>query len=185
MMLPTHILMGIMVATPLLFIAPEMSLYALIGAIFGSILPDLDLYFGHRESLHFPTLYPLLSTLSFGMAVVLPTPVTIGIGFAFLGAAIHCFADIYGGGLERRPWEQTSNIAVFDHVSRTWIPPRRVIRYDGAPEDLGIAVVLALPLYFLHEYPFSGVIVVALVIAFLYTTFRRQFVPLMPGQRPS
>lgn len=180
MMLPTHVLVGIAIAAPLLFFAPEVSTFALVGAIVGSLLPDLDMYAGHRRTLHFPTLYPIAALPVTIVAFAFPTPVTVGVAFALVGAAIHCRMDVYGGGLELRPWEGNSDRAVYDHVSRTWIAPRRGLGYDGSPGDLVIASGIGIPLYFLLDGPFPTIVAAALVVAAVYTILRRHIVNLVP-----
>src|SRR6056297_545185 len=57
--------------------------------------------------------------------------------------ALHAASDALGGGLELKPWRATSERAVYDHFRGRWIRPRRWVRYDGAPEDLAFAGILA------------------------------------------
>lgn len=180
MMLPTHVLVGIAIAAPVLLLAPDVSTFALVGAIVGSVLPDLDMYAGHRRTLHFPSLFPVAAVPAAAVAFAVPTPVTVGVAFALLGAAIHCRMDVYGGGLELRPWEGNSDRAVYDHVARTWIPPRGGLGYDGSPGDFAIAAGIGLPLLFVLEDPFPILVAVALVVAAVYTLLRRHLVNLVP-----
>jgi hypothetical protein len=188
MMLPTHALVGMALALPIALFAPELAPAALLGGFIGGILPDLDLYSGHRKTLHFPTLYPLGAATAALIALVRPTPVTVAAAFVLVGAAIHCRMDIYGGGLELRPWEATSDRAVYDHVSGRWIPPRRLVAYDGSKGDLGIALVFAAPLLALVEGPFVALVAGAVAVGTAYVLLRRRLAALAPvvfGRVPS
>jgi hypothetical protein len=114
--------------------------------------------------------------------------VTVAAAFVLVGAAIHCRMDIYGGGLELRPWEATSDRAVYDHVSGRWIPPRRLVAYDGSKGDLGIALVFAAPLLALVEGPFVALVAGAVAVGTAYVLLRRRLAALAPvvfGRVPS
>lgn len=180
MMLPTHVLVGVALAAPLALLAPELGTFALLGAIVGSVLPDLDMYAGHRRTLHFPTLYPAAALPAILVALFVPTPVTVGVALALLGAAVHCQMDVYGGGLELRPWEGNSDRAVYDHVGRTWIAPKRWLDYDGSPGDFALAAGIGVPLLFVLEGPFPTFVAAALVVAAVYALLRRHLVDLAP-----
>ena len=180
MMLPTHAIVGLAIATPVAFAAPELTTAALAGGLIGGIFPDLDLYAGHRRTLHYPTIYPLLALAATAFAAVRPTPVAVAIAFAMIGAAMHCQMDRFGGGLELRPWEGGSDRAVYDHVKRRWRRPRRVIRYDGAPEDLGLALFLGLPLVVMLSPPFRWIVLALLVVGGSYVVLRRQLAAIAP-----
>ena len=173
MMLPTHALGGMALALPLLTVAPEFAGIGLVAGLFGGIFPDLDMYVGHRKTLHYPVYY---SVLAIGMALVaafVPTAIGIGIAFFLLGASIHSVSDILGGGLELRPWESTSNRAVYDHHNSKWIAPRRWIRYDGSPEDLLLSVTIAALLLVSIKGVFNWLILSTLTVAAGYTALRR------------
>ncbi len=180
MMLPTHALVGLALATPLALVSPELGFAALVGALAGSVFPDLDMYAGHRRTLHFPTLYPIGAAVAVVAAVAVPIAVTVAAAAALVAAAVHCRMDVYGGGLELRPWEGNSEKAVYDHVSGRWIAPKRWIGYDGSPGDLAFSVALAVPLYVALDGMFTAVIVAALVVATAYTLLRRRLPDLAP-----
>lgn len=180
MMLPTHALVGMALAVPVALYAPEFAPAALLGGLVGGILPDLDLYAGHRRTLHYPTLYPL-AAIPLGLAaVVWPTPWSVAAAFLLLGAAAHCRMDIYGGGLELRPWEGTSEKAVYDHVKGEWVRPRRLISYDGSRGDLALSAAVGVPLLVLLEGAFVAVVAAALAIATVYVVLRRFLADLAP-----
>lgn len=180
MMLPTHALVGMMLGLPVAFSIPELAPAALVGGFVGGIVPDLDLYAGHRRTFHFPTLYPVAAVPAVLAAVVWPTPIVVAVAFVLLGAAAHCRMDVYGGGLELRPWEGTSDRAVYDHVAGEWLAPRRFVSYDGSKGDLGISAAVAVPLLAVLEWPLTAPVAAALLVAIVYVLLRRVLASLAP-----
>lgn len=181
MMLPTHVLVGLLIASPLFFLAPESATIAIIGALVGSVLPDLDMYRNHRRTLHYPTGYTIAAILSILVVSLNPQPLLVGVLFVFIGAAIHCRMDRYGGGLELRPWEATSDRAVFDHVSGRWHSPKRWIRYDGAPEDVILTVLLGIPLFILIQHPIRWLAAGMILLGLIYGLLRRRLANMAPN----
>lgn len=179
-MLPTHALVGLALATPLALYAPEFAPAALLGALVGGVLPDLDMYAGHRKTLHFPTGYPVAAVPAALLAVAWPTAATVALALGLLAAAAHCRMDVYGGGLELRPWEGTSDRAVYDHARGEWLPPRRFIAYDGSPGDLALAALVGVPLFVVLDGAFAVVVAVALAVATVYVALRRVLAELAP-----
>lgn len=176
MMATTHVFAGISVAALVATVAPEFALVAVVAAICGGVAPDLDMPADHRRTLHFP-IYFSGCALAFGVtAFVLPTAVTVTLAIFFLAAALHCVMDAAGGGLEFKPWEATSEQAVYDHYHGRWIRPRRWIRYDGAPEDLLLASVLAMPGLVVFDGAVRDLLVVFLLISLGYTAIRKPLV---------
>jgi hypothetical protein len=173
MMLPTHAIAGMVLALPVAYARPEFAPAALVAGFVGGVIPDLDLYAGHRKTLHYPVYAPPVAAAAFGLAAWHPTTATVGAAFALAGAAVHSVADVLGGGLELRPWEATSDRAVYDHHRSRWIAPRRWIRYDGSPGDLLLAVALAVPLLATLDATLRGVVLATLTVAVVYTTVRR------------
>lgn len=173
-MATTHAVWGMALALPVIAVAPELAPIALAAGFVGGLFPDLDLYMGHRKTLHYPVLGPLLAALAIAIAGLNPTTITIGLAVFVSAAALHPVLDIFGGGLELRPWEATSDRGVYSHVHRRWIRPRRTIRYDGSPEDLGFAVVGAAPLFFLDDATIGLFILGLLVISSFYVLLRRR-----------
>ncbi|MDG5777056.1 metal-dependent hydrolase [Haloarculaceae archaeon H-GB2-1] len=173
MMLPTHALAGMVLAVPLVVMAPEHAEVALVAGLLGGVWPDLDLYAGHRKTLHYPTYYLVLAVAALPVVLFVGTSLAVGIEVFFLAAAAHSRSDVLGGGLELRPWEGTSNRAVYSHYHRRWLPPARWIRYDGAPEDLLLAVVLGVPLLVAVDTPHRTLVLAALGVAVAYSLVRR------------
>lgn len=179
-MLPTHVLVGIILAAPLLVLAPELANVALFGALVGSVLPDLDMYLDHRRTFHYPTGY-LIAAILFPLLVsVSREPSLVAVSFLFIGATVHSRMDRYGGGLELRPWNATSDRAVFDHVSGRWRSPKRWIRYDGAPEDVFLAVLLGIPLFVLIQSQVRWLIVTMVLVGIVYGLIRRRLAGMAP-----
>lgn len=181
MMLPTHVLGGMALVFPLLVVAPELATVGFVAGFLGGLFPDLDMYFGHRKTLHYPVYYSALAGGAVLTSLLSPSVITVAGAFFILGAAVHSVADVFGGGLELRPWEETSDRAVYDHFHGRWIAPRRVIRYDGAVEDLLLSAVLAVPLVVLVDGILQLVVVGVFLVGFTYTVLRRRLAALVPG----
>jgi len=173
MMLPTHALSGMVLALPVALVAPEFAGIALAAGLIGGILPDLDMYVGHRKTLHYPVYYSLLAAVAVPLAVVVATAGTVALALVAVAAAVHSVTDVFGGGLELRPWEATSDRAVYDHYNGRWVAPRRWIRYDGAPEDFLLSVTLAVPLFVAVDGPLQWVVAGAVAVAGVYVALRR------------
>lgn len=178
MMVTTHLLAGLLIALPVAMLYPSLAVPALIGATVGSILPDLDLYYGHRRTLHYPTYGLFVAVPAVALAILWPVAPVVGLAFLVVGAVLHAQMDRYGGGLELRPWEGQSERAVYDHARRTWLPPRRFVRYDGAPEDVAFAAILALPAMLLIEGYLWWVVLGAVTLSVVYGLVRKPIVEL-------
>ena len=174
MMLPTHALGGMLLAVPLSALAPEAAVGVVLAGAVGGAVPDLDMYAGHRRTLHYPVYYTLAAVLAVGAALLVPGALVVGVAAVLAGAAAHSVTDAFGGGLELRPWEGTADRAVYDHHRERWIAPRRWVRYDGAPEDLLLAGVLAAPLVLVAEGPTAWLVGGLLAVAAVYTAVRRR-----------
>ncbi|WP_049984966.1 hypothetical protein [Halobellus rufus] len=175
MMVTTHVASGLLLAVPVAAAAPALALPAAVGAVLGGILPDVDLFIGvHRKTLHFPVYYSVLGVFTGVFAVAAPGPLTVAIALGFLAAGLHSISDWFGAGEELRPWERTSDRAVYLHPRRRWLRPRYLVRYDGAPEDLLLTVVLAVPAAATFDGWLRGLVVGGVVIAAAYTLFRKR-----------
>ena len=181
MMATTHVFAGVSVAALVALLAPEFALVAAVAAICGGFAPDLDVLAGHRKTLHFPLYYTGLALLFGGVALAAPTTATVAVAMFTLAAALHCVMDAVGGGPEFKPWEGTSERAVYDHYHGRWIRPRRWIRYDGAPEDLLLASVLVVPGLLAFDGAVQSVLVALLAVSVVYTAVRKPLV--LGGER--
>ena len=175
MMNTTHAAMGVTLAAPLVVLAPELAPVAALAAFVGGVFPDFDLFSGqHRRTLHFPVYYAVGAVVAGVVALFSPTAATVGAAFFLLSAAVHCVADAIGGGLELRPWEATDDRGVYVHPAGRWTPPRRWIRYDGAPEDLLLAGLLSLPGLFVFDGAIRALTVVGLALSVVYVAVRKR-----------
>ena len=173
MMLPTHALAGMALALPVALAVPELAGTALLAGFLGGVLPDLDLYAGHRRSLHFPVYYAALAAPALAVAALFSSPATVGAALVLAGAALHSVTDVLGGGLELRPWEGTSERAVYDHYRGRWLAPRRWVSYDGSPGDFLLSAGLAAPLLAVTGDALSLLVAATVAVAAVYAAVRR------------
>jgi len=176
MMATTHALAGLLLAIPVAVIAPDLALPAAIGAIAGGVFPDVDMPGEHRRTLHYPVYYSLAAALVVVVAVLFPGPVTVLAAVFLASAALHSLSDGFGGGLELRPWEATSERAVYSHYHRRWWRPRRWVRYDGAPEDAALGLLLAVPSVLFYEGYIELFVLGAVALGVVYAAIRRPMV---------
>lgn len=174
-MATTHAAVGLLLAAPVALVAPELAIPAAVGGLAGGLFPDLDLFVGtHRKTLHYPAYYWLLAVPALAVAVVVPAASTVAFALFVLAAAVHSVSDVFGAGLETRPWEATSERAVYLHPQSRWLAPRRLIRYDGAPEDLATAALVAVPGLLLFDDRIRLVVLVGLAVSVAYVAVRKR-----------
>jgi len=174
MMATTHALAGLALAAGVAAAAPELGTLPVVAAGVGGIAPDLDILGAHRRTLHFPVTLPLATVPAVALALAVPGPETAALALGLAAAALHSASDVAGAGLEPRPWEGTAKRAVYDHVRGRWFAPRRWVRYDGAPEDLLLAAVLAVPSLVVFDGPVRTAVVAALVVSIAYAAVRKR-----------
>lgn len=176
MMATTHALVGVAIAAVTAVVLPGTAPVALAAAVAGSVFPDLDIYAGHRRTLHYPAYYWVAVAAALVVAVASPEPLAVAAVLFLLGAAVHSGMDAFGGGLELRPWEGTSDRAVYDHLNGRWLRPKRWVPYDGAPEDLLLAGLLSAPgfLVFADEPPVRAALLGLLAASAAWVALRRR-----------
>lgn len=174
-MATTHVLAGIALA---LLVAPEAGVVVVAAAALGGVVPDLDLLGAHRRTLHYPVLGVVAAGVAGAVAVAVPSTATLALALFVASAALHAASDALGGGLELRPWEGTSEEAVYSHAHGRWLRPRRLVRYDGAPEDLLVAVALAVPVLAAGDELVRWVAVALVAASAVYVALRRPMVDL-------
>lgn len=177
-MATTHALAGLALAILASFVAPEVGVVGVYAALAGGVFPDLDLYAGHRRTLHFPIYFSVAAGVATLVAVLAPGTWTVAAALFLAAAALHSVSDVLGGGLELRPWEGVSQRAVYSHYHGRWWRPKRWVRYDGAPEDLGLAALLATPALLTFDGPVELVVVAAVAVSALYVLVRKPMVVL-------
>ena len=176
MMATTHALVGIAIAAGVSLVAPEVGVLSVLAAGVGGIFPDLDLYAGHRQTLHYPVYYAWLAVPAVLLAVLLATPVVWAIALFLVAAAAHSLMDAAGGGLELRPWKGTSDRAVYSHYHDRWLRPRRFVRYDGAPEDLALSGLMGISAVAVFDGPVALSIWALVGLSVVYTIIRKPMV---------
>lgn len=174
-MAPTHAAVGLALGATAIVLAPEHAATAALWGVLGGLVPDIDLFVGqHRRTLHFPVLYWFLGLPALALAAFVPAGVTISLAAFFCSAAVHSGMDAFGAGDELRPWEATSEKGVYDHLRSRWIPPRRWVRYDGAPEDLFLTTLFATPGIFLYGAGVRTMTVAGIAFAAAYALVRKR-----------
>lgn len=174
MMATTHAFVGLAVAAVVSLVAPEFGSTAAIAGFLGGVFPDFDLYNVHRQTLHFPVYYSAAAVGALLVAVLAPGVWTVGAFVFTAAAALHAASDALGGGLERRPWKATSEQAVYSHFHESWVRPRRLVRYDGAPEDFVVGAAFGVPAALAFGPEIRRVVAVALGISAGYVLVRKQ-----------
>ncbi|MXR22163.1 metal-dependent hydrolase, partial [Halobacterium sp. PCN9] len=77
-MATTHALVGLAIAAVVSLVAPEFGMIAAAAGIAGGVFPDLDLYAGHRRTLHFPVYYAVATVPAVAVALLAPGTWTVG-----------------------------------------------------------------------------------------------------------
>jgi len=184
MMLPTHVLGGMLLAAPLVRVAPELAPIGFVAGFLGGLFPDLDMYVGHRKTLHFPVYYSAFAALALFAALAVPSAATVGAPCSFSArpstASPTCTAADWscGRGRELRPRRVRP-------LPRDLDRPRQLVRYDGAVEDLALSIGLSLPLLYLLNGLFQQVVLGTLVVAAVYTMTRRHLAELAAWITPT
>ena len=173
-MATTHALAGLLLGAGVAATVPEFATVAMLAGFAGGIFPDLDLYVAHRKTLHFPVYFPVAAGLAVPVAAVVPSSATVAAAVFLAAAALHSTSDLFGGGLELRPWEGRSDRAVYSHYHGRWFAPRRWVPYDGAPADLALAALLGLPALAVGNGVVDPLVTGALAVSVGYTLVRKR-----------
>ncbi|EMA33265.1 hypothetical protein C445_09473 [Halobiforma lacisalsi AJ5] len=177
-MATTHALLGMLLAVPVLAVAPEHAPAAFLAGFVGGLAPDLDLYAGHRKTLHYPVYASIAAVPAVALAILAPSTWSVGAAVGLAAAALHAATDALGGGLELRPWEGASDRAVYSHFHGRWLRPRRLVRYDGAPEDLALAGVAAVPVAIAGGDAVATVVGGLFAVSAVYVVLRKRLAAL-------
>jgi hypothetical protein len=176
MMATTHALAGVVLGTVVWALVPEAGMLPVLAAALGGLFPDFDLYAGHRKTLHFPVYFSVLAVPAFAVAALNPTTTTLAVALFLGGAALHSASDVLGGGLELKPWLGTSDRAVYDHWNERWLAPKRLVRYDGSPEDLALTLVFAVPPVLVFDGLTETLVIGAVAVSGVYVLLRKPMV---------
>lgn len=180
MMATTHVFVGLAAVAPVAYAVPGLAGPLAAGAVLGGLAPDVDLVFEHRRTLHFPVVGLAVAIPTVTLAALVPSSLTVAAAAFAVAAWLHAASDALGGGPEMDPWTNRSERAVYDHFRGRWIRPRRLVRYDGSPEDATLAVSLAIPALLAFDGWVTAVVVAGLVISIGYALLRRRLVDWLP-----
>lgn len=180
MMAVTHALIGLLLGISSSLFWPEMIFYAASAGYIGGVFPDLDLAFNHRKTFHFPVIFSIVTGIA-GIATIFnPSIIVIAAFYFFLSATVHSWIDIFGGGLETRPWIPSDDRGVYSHTLGKWFEPKRWIRYDGSPEDLIFSIAIAIPCFIFYTGLIRELVVLTLLVGGIYTLLRKKIVDWTP-----
>jgi hypothetical protein len=183
-MAPTHVLVGLLLTTSVSVVAPGQAPSVAIAAVLGSLAPDLDMVVGtHRRTFHFPVLAWPPALVTTAAAFAWPTPWLTALAVFLLAVAVHPLCDLLGGSSEPRPWLAETDHGVFSHLGRRWVPPARLVRYDGSPGDLAVAAVAAVPTLVVLGRWIEPLVVGTLAVGIGYTLARKR-IPQLSGRIP-
>lgn len=188
MMTSTHALVGACLGAAAAIVVPELSTAAVLVGFVGGALPDADLLATHRRTTHFPLLAPALAVPLLVGAVAVGTPMALLVGVFALAFAVHSPMDVLGGGVEPEPWLATSDRGVYDHVGGRWIRPLRWVRYAGAPEDLVVASLVAIPAILVSDGFAEALLLATLAVSIGFVSIRRRLAGLsawLLGESPA
>lgn len=182
MMLFTHLLVGLLVGLAATAVGGGPA--ALAAGLVGGLVPDLDMFADHRRTLHFPVGFGVVGLPTLAAGVVLGAPLVLALGVGLVAAWCHSVMDVFGSARELRPWDRTSDEAVYNHVLGRWHAPRRFV-YDGSPGDLLLCTVLALVVIRVGDPASARVAVLLAVPAAVYALSRRTLARWIPAEYES
>lgn len=184
MMVFTHVLLGVALAAVISLAHPVNPTTLVLVGIVGGGFPDVDMLFIHRKTLHSPIIYSVVSGIAVVLYVFSNSPVVLFLLLGFSAAALHSVMDILGGGKEMRPWRETDDRAVYNHITKDWVRPLRVF-YDGSVPDLLLAVSLGAIAGWLLPRTLWPVILSLVLFSILYTVARRAVTRWIPEEYPT
>jgi hypothetical protein len=135
----------------------------------------------HRRTLHAPFAYSLVALAALGLGVATGWPLAILVGVALAAAALHSAMDVLGGGKEMRPWRETDDRAVYDHLHGRWLRARRLF-YDGSAPDFAIAAAAGVVVALRTGGAWRPVVAGLLVAGLVYTLVRRRLAAWLPEE---
>jgi len=175
-MTTTHGFVGAFLGVAVATVEPALAPIAVIVGFLGGVLPDADLLATHRRTLHYPLLSAMIAPPVVLAALAYPAPEHALFAVFVLALAVHCVMDVFGGGVETRPWEATSELGVYNHLAGRWIRPRRWVRFAGAPEDFLLASAFALPTILVTTGRLQLGLATVLVASGLFVAVRRRLI---------
>lgn len=182
MQLLFHALIGVLLAGTGFWIQGDAVPMAIVfSSIAGSVVPDLDMFFIHRKTLHFPVVFSIVAMAMIPVYIYTGALQWLILFFFVAGAGLHSLIDVFGGGKEMRPWERKDNRAVYNHVSGEWVRPRHWY-YDGSRISFALGLMVSILVLALGG-PFLDYFVGAvLLFSSVYMLIRRQVVEMLPEE---
>jgi hypothetical protein len=174
MMVLTHAAVGLALAVPVAFLAPEYGSFAAWAGVVGGTVPDLDLPGEHRRTLHFPLLGAVPTAIAGAVAAVAPSPTSVGVAAGWLAFWVHGASDALGAGEELRPWRRTNTDAVYCHATSRWLRARYAVPYDGHPRDVLVAGIAVAPAVAVFGPPLRWVAVGLVAVGAVYALVRKR-----------
>jgi len=166
MMLPTHILAGGTIGLVLSVLAPEMQSSMIITGMLAGILPDLDMFFEHRKTLHRPLQFSLTAITLFGVYLALNNALLLALSAVFASAGLHTVSEILGQGKTMNPDLKKDDRCVYNHINGSWINPVRLIKV-GSFRDLTLSAIFSAPLLILGTRLISALSIFILSIGLI------------------
>jgi hypothetical protein len=133
MMLPTHVATGLLLGVAASQILP-LGDAAVLVAVAGAVMPDLDIVLSHKRTLHYPVIGPACAVLFWFMSPYA--------GILALSAGLHVVMDVFSNGKTMRPGTDPDPRAVYSHVSGGWISPLHLFP-TGSVRDLALCMSIA------------------------------------------
>lgn len=171
MMFSTHILIGAVLGYFLSgFFSADITVLIVAGMV-GGLIPELDFLVGKpRRTLHYPFSYFLAAIVPFAAFLTMKTKFFLYGATVLFAAGVHSFMDIFAGAelrsWNRNEWQQT---AVYNHIQRKWIKPRRWA-YGGSIQDVLLSVVsFGALIYLVSDFWLKAAFSILLVLSFLYS----------------
>lgn len=177
MMLPTHIVLTLLLSICFTVLHPEQTTKIFYVSILAGVFPDLDTLFGqHRKTLHNIQVYSIMMAVVLFCYIIFQTVELFLLLLFFVGCCFHYLTDIISSGLEKEPWNKTSERSVYNHYTHSWMTPKYIISYDGSIEDFVIyAISTLIIIYFYYQISYIEYIVFILTVAaIIYTAIRKK-----------
>jgi hypothetical protein len=172
MMTPNHGTAGLLLSLTVTGWYPELVGMIAFCALLGGVLPDLDVEWEHRKTLHYPVYYGVVTLLFLALTAISNSVVAVAGLYFFGAAALHCYTD-YFVAIEKSSDEPDGDGVLYLHPWRQWIGPKEIISYAGSPGDLLVGLLLAVPpLLYYSELPF-GLTVLSVTGTVLYFAKRQ------------
>lgn len=163
MMASTHILSGALIGLIFSWFESGLLLQFVAVGVVGGVLPDLDLLWEHRKTLHRPFQFSILMAASLITWWMAGNLLLLFGAVLFSGLAVHSLSEVLSQGKTMNPDLHESDRGIYNHMTGEWIRPRNVVAV-ASEQDLLFTYLLALPLLLAEVYVLRiGAILVAVL----------------------